>query len=143
VVVHSKPTVTVSAHKLNLCQGTSAELSASGANAYLWSPATGLNLTNTATVTTASLSDITYVVQAKNEYGCLNSDSVQVKVIQPFKMFVDSSIDLCIGSSVELKAIGASSYVWIGNTVGLSNTQIANPMASPLASTIFTVEGTD
>ncbi|MFL5787683.1 MAG: PKD domain-containing protein [Flavisolibacter sp.] len=143
LVVHSKPTVTVSAHKLNLCQGTSAELTASGANAYLWSPATGLNLTNTATVATASLSDITYVVQAKNEYGCLNSDSVQVKVIHQFKMNVDSSIDLCIGSSVELKATGASNYVWIGNTVGLSNTQIANPMASPLASTIFTVEGTD
>lgn len=47
------------------------------------------------------------------------------------------------GKNVSLKVSGADTYQWIGNTTGLNNTKIANPIAAPLTTTTYTVTGTD
>lgn len=48
---------------------------------------------------------------------------------------------VCNGNATVLNASGASSYSWSPST-GLSSTNIANPVANPTATTIYTVTGT-
>lgn len=48
---------------------------------------------------------------------------------------------ICPGRSVQLWATGADTYVWSPGT-GLSNPNIANPVATPTNTTIYTVTGT-
>ncbi len=51
-------------------------------------------------------------------------------------------VSLELGSSVQLSVSGAATYRWTPET-GLSNPNIANPIASPTQSTLYTVEGKD
>ena len=52
------------------------------------------------------------------------------------------AITLCGGGTAQLNATGALSYVWSPAT-GLSASNIANPIATPSATTTYTVTGTD
>lgn len=56
----------------------------------------------------------------------------------------DAGIDnnLCAGSSVNLNATGGITYSWLPTT-GLSNPNIANPVATPSSTTTYTVYVTD
>jgi len=71
------------------------------------------------------------------------SDSVLL-IVQPpptINVFpVNPSV--CIGDSILLGAVGASTYNWSPAT-GLSNTNVFNPMASPPVTTTYTISGTD
>jgi hypothetical protein len=53
-----------------------------------------------------------------------------------------SNITICNGASTNLLATGALTYAWLPTT-GLSNPNIANPVASPTVTTTYTVTGTD
>jgi gliding motility-associated-like protein len=46
---------------------------------------------------------------------------------------------ICLGNSVQLNATGGSQYSWFGAFGGLSDTSIANPMASPPQTTTYIV----
>lgn len=46
---------------------------------------------------------------------------------------------ICLGDSVELNATGGATYSWFGAFGGLSDTSIANPMASPPKTTTYIV----
>jgi gliding motility-associated-like protein len=62
------------------CNRGSADLMASGAVNYTWSPATGLSNTHIANPVASPAGDITYVVKGTDQHGCSNLDSIQVKV---------------------------------------------------------------
>lgn len=51
----------------------------------------------------------------------------------------DNSVETCPGAPVELNAYGGVSYKW-SPAAGLNNANIANPMASPVSTTDYTVE---
>ena len=46
---------------------------------------------------------------------------------------------ICLGDSIQLNATGGSQYSWFGAFGGLSDTSIANPMASPPQTTTYIV----
>ena len=76
-------------------------------------------------------------------YGCETTDSVTIKVKQPFALTVRPVSDsICIGQSVQLTANGAEQYVWIPGA-GLSNPQTNNPVATPDSSTSYKIIATD
>jgi gliding motility-associated-like protein len=71
--------------------------------------------------------------------GCAESAEVEVKIIPPPLAQVEKAVeDVCEGSAVELKASGGITYTW-SPAIGLSATNIANPMASPMQTTTYTV----
>ena len=53
---------------------------------------------------------------------------------------LSSQVDICTGESVVLQAGGAAQYTW-APAVGLSNPSIANPIANPSVTTVYTVTG--
>ena len=51
-------------------------------------------------------------------------------------------VEICSGQSVNLNATGGVSYAWLPQA-GLSNAFIANPVASPIVTTVYTVTVTN
>ncbi|MEX0812806.1 MAG: PKD domain-containing protein [Chitinophagales bacterium] len=63
-----------------ICDGEDAQLNATGADTYVWSPTTGLSDPNVADPTVNIASEETYVVTGTDANGCVNTDTVTVGV---------------------------------------------------------------
>ncbi len=79
VIVNANPIITVSPD-VSICEGASTALTASGADTYAWSPTTGLDATNVASVNASPASTTSYVVTGTDLNGCSGSNSVTVTV---------------------------------------------------------------
>ena len=79
----------------------------------------------------------TYVSHLQSQYGC---DSVIITNLNVANAAIATSNDtaICQGQSVQLNTTGGLNYTWSPAT-GLSNTNTANPIASPPASTTYVV----
>ncbi len=74
ITVNPAPTLTVVND--TVCKGQTAVLTASGANSYIWSPATGLNSTTGSSVNATIATTTTYVVSGTGANGCTASTQV-------------------------------------------------------------------
>ena len=139
----------------NICFGGSTTItaSASGGNGgpftYSWSPATGLSATNVANPTASPVGTTVYNVTATDANGCpAAAVSVTVTVNPPLTAVTAGTASICPGASTPISAVGANGtggpyvYSW-SPAAGLSNPNIANPSASPAATTTYTVTVTD
>lgn len=125
-----------------VCLGSSAQLQATGAAQYLWTPSTGLSCTNCPNPVSTPVDSIRYIVQGTSSFGCTGLDTVSLNIIRPFQMLVSPNDTLCIGESTDLSANGANSYLW-SPPQGLNRTDIANPRATPTVTTRYRVVGYD
>ncbi|ETZ23329.1 gliding motility-associated C-terminal domain-containing protein [Pedobacter sp. V48] len=81
----------------------------------------------------------TYTVTVKS-LGCEVTSAINVSVIPPPVPAVDHPApQICEGTSVQLNASGGTTYTW-SPTTGLSDPNIANPIASPTITTLYTVQ---
>jgi gliding motility-associated-like protein len=69
-------------------------------------------------------------------------DNITVNVLPSVSITQGNAINFCDGSSVQLNAQGANTYVW-SNAASLTNANIANPTATPGSTTTYTVTGTN
>jgi gliding motility-associated-like protein len=131
-------TVTVSPNA-SICSGASANLTASGASNYSWSPPTGLSASTGANVSASPASTTTYTVTGTTG-TCSNTATVTVTVT-PLALTLSPNATICNGASTTLTAGGATSYSWSPPS-GLSSTSGASVTASPATTTTYTVSGT-
>ncbi len=80
VSVHTLPPVSIGAFPQAYCNGQSSTLTASGANNYTWSPATGLSDTIGTIVTAGPTSTITYTVTGTDDNNCSNTFTSTITV---------------------------------------------------------------
>ncbi|MEM6317987.1 MAG: PKD domain-containing protein [Bacteroidota bacterium] len=120
------------------CAGGTVQLAASGGVTYDWSPTFGLSNPNIANPTLVPIATTTYTVASTTAEGCIATDQVTVFVSNPAT--VDAGLDktICSGESVQLNGTGGTNYSW-RPTTGLSNPNIANPIATPTSTTVYTV----
>lgn len=87
--------------------------------------------------------EYTVVLRAFNRLSCKQVD-VATRVIRVFPAAFRVSADtaICPGKSVQLLAEGARTYVWTP-AQGLSNPNVANPVATPTQTTQYTVNMTN
>ena len=138
VTVNPIPTITAGG-TATICEGINTSLSATGATSYSWSPATGLNDSHISNPIASPTTTTTYTVTGTTN-GCSNSANVTV-IVNSISLNTSSPSTICLGSSMQLSATGATSYDWLPTT-GLSDPHVANPIASPSISTTYTVTGT-
>ncbi len=122
----------------SICTNTSVQLFASGGSSYLWSPASSLNNANSATPIATPAANTTYHVAIRDLYNCDYKDSVTVDIIPPAVFAVSPGASVCLQNSTQLTASGGDTYTWAPPD-GLSDPNIANPTASPTATTTYTV----
>ncbi|MDT8411823.1 MAG: S8 family serine peptidase [Vicingaceae bacterium] len=74
------PTISIARSSATICEGQSVQLTASGANTYVWSPATGLSSTTGTIVTATPSTTTTYTVIGTDVNGCTNTFSATITV---------------------------------------------------------------
>ena len=145
VDVHALPVAYVTPPVATMCLNGQVTLTANGGVTYSWSPGTGLSAANVATPVASPAVSTVYTVMVADDIGCTSTQSIGVMVVQPETISVTpDSAAICPGKSVLLQASGAERYQWIGATDGLSATDISNPVARPVDSTMgYEVVGGD
>lgn len=141
----------ITPNQSSVCPGSCLTLVAASTNGgtlagtYSWSPSTGLNVSTGATVIACPPNGTTYTVTFVSSIGCSGSAYSYVGVLAP-PILIGSASDysICSGTTTQLNATGSGviNFSWTPAT-GLSNPSISNPIASPSATTIYTVVGTN
>lgn len=139
VSINALPTVSAG-NNVDICSADSAQLQASGAATYSWSPATGLNCTNCANPKASPAVTTIYTVTGTDANGCVNTSTVTVTVKQLPNVSAGNDAAICLGKSVTLNATGATNYTWSPAT-GLSCTNCSSPLASPTVTTTYITKG--
>ncbi|MFH1320189.1 MAG: PKD domain-containing protein [Bacteroidota bacterium] len=144
ITVYPYPVISITPSLAAICEGSSVNLTAYGANTYYWSPSTGLSATSGDSVTASPTGTVSYTVIGTDTNGCTNTTLVTVTVNPlPTITITPASPGICtIGDSIILTASGANTYSWSPST-GLNNTTGASVTASPTSNITYTVVGTD
>jgi len=124
-----------------ICKGESIELKASGASRYSWSPAESLSDAGIANPIAAPLENTVYTLNASNQRGsCKVVANVAINILDLNAPQIEISEDqvICSNQSVQLNASGGTSYLW-SPSIGLDNSEISNPTASPDSTTIYQI----
>ncbi|MGB1031587.1 MAG: PKD domain-containing protein, partial [Flavobacteriales bacterium] len=119
-----------------ICEGDEVMLNAEGSENSFWLPDPGLSATDILNPMATPLVPTTYFFVDVND---CESDTVPVFVdfIVP-QVDAGDDLEMCVGESIELSASGGVSYMWSPSDV-LNDSEIANPIASPVETTLFEV----
>ncbi len=133
VSVSNPPVLIAGGFPNPICAGETASLGATGAINYTWNPGglTGSLVLVSPTITT------NYTVTGANLNGCSSTSVVSI-VVNPIPTITvnNPTSAICIGTTLNLTASGASSYTWQpGNLTGASQN------LSPTSNTTYTVLG--
>jgi gliding motility-associated-like protein len=125
-----------------ICRFSPVQLNATGGSSYVWSPGNGLSCMNCAAPLASPDSTKKYYLTGTDANGCINTDSIEIKVVQRFNMTQSPDESFCVGKYATLYASGANSYQWSPGT-GLSSVTAATVIAKPLITTNYMVIGSD
>ena len=122
----------------SICLGDTAQLDASGADSYSWSPSGSLSNATISNPLAFPTVNTTYTVVATDTNGCVNTDSVVVTINSLPTASVSSDTTICVGDTASLVASGGTTYQWSPDST-LSNAFIAAPSAFPTLSATYQV----
>ena len=125
-----------------VCEGSAAQLNASGATTYVWAPAGSLSCTNCPSPLAAPTDSTTYFVTGTTAFGCTAIDSVTIGVHHPFVLNVAEGDTVCSGSLVHLRATGADNYTW-SPALSIANPNVGITTATPTTTTRYQVIARD
>jgi gliding motility-associated-like protein len=141
------PSVTILTPDTTICAGSSFTMNVLG-NAgavYTWTPSAGLsNAAILEPVVSPTVSTTYHILATVPGTGCAANDSVTVNVITTYLSVFPSDTTICIGKTAQLLVTGAPGmvYVWTPVMEISGNSDIPNPIATPTATTVYTVTGT-
>jgi gliding motility-associated-like protein len=115
-----------------VCPGAVFSLSASGADSYLWTPATNLDDATAANPQATVDAPITYTLIGASVYGCVSSTEVTLTPSpEPF-ISVNAVSTICPGEFITLDAIGSSgTWSWLasdGAEISTTQSLTLNPL---------------
>ncbi len=141
VSVVSALSLTLSPQTTTICAGSSTTLTASGSAGYTWTPSTGLSSVTGSSVSASPAATTVYTV-ITGSGSCMATAEATVTVMPPPLLTLSpTSVSICAGRSTTLSAFGASSYSWSPSS-GLSSAGGSQVVASPAATTVYSVVGT-
>ncbi len=130
ITIIDKPILKVLPKDTLICKGDAVQLQATGMGTFSW---TGPNIINgnTATPTVSPASTSKYVVLL-DDNGCLNRDTVSVRVVSVVTLQVRADTLICLGDSVQLSAqTDGLRFSW-SPAATISDPTLLNPLASPV-----------
>ncbi|MBI3500657.1 MAG: gliding motility-associated C-terminal domain-containing protein [Bacteroidetes bacterium] len=125
-----------------MCPGFSVTLNASNGVTYNWAPASSLSNPNISNPVANPTITTQYTVNITDANGCANWDTLTVFLNPVVPTNAGPNVSICIGTSITIGGaptapVGAT-YQWNPST-GLNNSTLANPTASPTATTTYVV----
>ncbi|MBU1720604.1 MAG: PKD domain-containing protein [Bacteroidetes bacterium] len=141
VIVHPIPAIYFVPSNPSFCAGGTTMITVVGGVSYSWSPSTGLSSTNSSVVWATPPATTTYTVTGNNANGCPFTETVTVNVF--LVPIADAGADagvFCNGPPVTIGTPTVSGYTYSWNpAIGLSDPNIAQPLANPGMSLIYTL----
>lgn len=137
-----KPPLSVRFKDTLICNGDALQLEAIGNGIFSWTP-TGPDIVNenTATPTVTPTATKKYYVLL-DDNGCLNRDSVRVRVVDFVTLQARGDTTICTTDSVRLNASSDGlQFLWSPATI-IGNPNIINPMTKPPGTTTYTIIAT-
>ena len=128
ITVNPLPTV-VASNDTTICNGSSATISASGANMYSWSNTIVMGPSQTVTPTSTT----TYIVTGIDINGCQNQDSVTVSVIScdvPTANLNANNTSVCINDCVDFTDLSTNtptSWLWLFEGASPATSTLQHP----------------
>lgn len=133
VQVNPNPTISITASSSSVCAGSAVTFTANGGSSYTWNP----GAVSGSVASFSPLANTTYTATGANAFGCLSQQTVAVSVVTiPVVSASAASPSICLGSSTNLTASGATTYSW--NPGGLAGSPVS---VSPTISTTYTLFG--
>lgn len=138
-IVEDNSVLTIAANDAEICMGEQADIGCDTIpNAtYQWHY-------NGAALNGATMSHFitpvagTYTLTVTTGCGVYTSNPVEITVRTLNNVSINNNVIICTGEKTQLSAGGGTEYTW-SPTAGLDNPDIANPIASPAATTEYTV----
>jgi len=138
VNVLDKPAITLGFTDTLICRNDAVQLNASGTGVFSWTPPVNIINANTATPTVSPVSTMWYFVNI-NDNGCINRDSVRVRVVNAVSLRAINDTTICQGDAVQLNATSDGlTFNWTPVT-NLNNPNIINPVATLNNTTTYNV----
>lgn len=122
-----------------ICPGDTAELRATGALAYRWTPDIWLSDTSSATVRAFPTTTTTFTVYGTQQHGCVDTQEVKVTVFPQALLELPDSVHIYPGESYQMDPKGNCLYFQWMPPLGLSGMDISAPLASPPVNTRYFV----
>ena len=137
-----KPSISVT-QNATICEGSSVNLFANGANQFNWYPASGLNNTIGNLVTASPVNTINYSLIGIAANGCKDTVITTVTVnSNPSLSVFPLMATICEGDSIPAYISGASTYLW-SPALGVNNPSSDTVFLSPINVTNYTILGID
>lgn len=138
ITIHDLPVATAVSNT-PVCENRVVNLTAAGGVNYLWSGPAGFAATVAAPSFIAkNNSSGQYNVTVTDQFGCKKTAATNVVASPKPTAVVSATQRICEGDSVRLLASGGSGYLW-SPAIGLSDVNVANPIAKPVDSTNYSV----
>ncbi|MCB0381281.1 MAG: gliding motility-associated C-terminal domain-containing protein, partial [Flavobacteriales bacterium] len=137
IVVNPLPTVQInSSNPISVCNGSSVNLTASGASTYVWN--TGATSTTIAVQPTV---DSTFTVIGTTAAGCKDTTAALVQVLTKPTATISAlnGDSVCIGNSTTLSASGGGTYLWDNSST--LDSLVVSPTVNTTYSVIVDVAG--
>ncbi|MDX2001366.1 MAG: PKD domain-containing protein [Chitinophagales bacterium] len=141
ITVNQSPVITINPSAPSICIGSSVSITASGAQTYVWSPATGLNATNLATVTASPTATLTYTVTGTDANNCTSTGQVTITVNPLPVVSAGNDLQFC-NQSIPVPLSGSpAGGTWTGRGVITGNSY--DPSAAGLGADTLIYSYTD
>ncbi|RYZ55434.1 MAG: PKD domain-containing protein [Sphingobacteriales bacterium] len=137
VVIHPLPTIGAG-QDTSVCLTDAAVLTGTGGVSYTWAPATSLSCSTCVTTNASPNITTIYTVTGTDANGCVSTDQVEVTIQLITTSVAAPGGQICDDSTFQLMVSGAERYEWKPSAT-LTDGNIADPIASPHATTVYTV----
>jgi len=136
ITIIDKPPITLPFRDTLICNIDTLQLAASGSGVFSWTPNYNIILANTANPLVYPKTTTWYKVLL-DDNGCVNTDSIRVRVTDRVNLTVRPDTTYCAGDGVQLYATtNGLQFSWTPN-LSLSNPNIINPIVNPPATTTY------
>jgi hypothetical protein len=122
-----------------ICNIDTLQLHAQGFGTFTWSPPDFMINPNTADPLVYPKNTTWYSVTL-NQAGCVNQDSMLVRVVDHVNLNPGNDSTICLGDTIRLNPSGDGLYFLWSPAASLDNPNIKNPDAFPFASTTYSVK---
>jgi len=141
ITIIDKPPITLPFRDTLICSIDTLQLSASGTGMFSWSPNYNIISANTPTPLVYPKTTTWYKITL-DENGCVNTDSLRVRVVDRVTLVVRPDTTFCTGDGVQLYATtDGLRFSWTPN-LNLSDPNIVNPIANPPGNTTYQLTAT-
>ena len=145
VTVNPNPVVNLTGPAV-ACLNTTENFTATnlGGVSYFWTTGNGSIISGSGTNTVSVLfpdtgQALVEVIVSDLTTSCFSQAEISLLVLNAPEAYAGADLSVCQGSSVQLQAFGGTTYSWTP-PAGLSDPDIANPLASPVSTTSYIVE---